>query len=123
MQHVRLASLLVAVNLGLFVLAAAVVAWLARDALAPASPDFLAAQANFLRSLIVLGASVGLLTVVANLWIARQLSQPLRRLAQDAVRIGYGDLAAPIVATSSAELEALAAALEEMRGRLLNQVT
>src|SRR5262245_17097990 len=121
MRHARLVTLLVVVNLGLLLLAAAGVVWLARDGLA--STDPLAAQARFIRSLIVLGVLASLLTVMANVWIARQLAQPLRRLAKDAVRMGYGDLAAPIVVSSSAELETLAGALEEMRSRLLSQTT
>src|SRR5438094_9825265 len=105
MRRLRLATLLILVNLGLLVLAAAGVAWLARAALAHVDPGLLATETGFFRSLIVLGALFGLLTLLANLWLARRLSQPLQRLAHDAVRMGYGDLAAPISASSNAELE------------------
>ena len=123
MRRLRLATLLVTVNVGLLVLAAAGVTWLARDLAAGVALDPLAAQAAFFCSLIVLTAVVGLVAILANLLLARQLSQPLRRLANDAVRMGYGDLAAPIAIAPAGELQALASALEDMRGRLLSQTT
>jgi len=120
MRRVRLTTLLISINLGLLIVAAAGVAWLARILQAQAPVDPLQAQAAFIRSLIVWGLAVGVIATLVGLLLGRQLSQPLQRLANDAVRMGYGDLAAPIASARGNELGALAAALEDMRGRLLN---
>ena len=120
MRRVHLTTLLIALNLGLLILAAAGVAWLARDLFAQSAVNPQQAQSDFVSSLILWGLAVALLIILANFLTGRQLSRPLQRLANDATRIGYGDLAAPIAPASGDELAALAAALEDMRARLLN---
>jgi signal transduction histidine kinase len=121
MRRVHLTTLLIILNLGLLIIAAAGVAWLAQgDLLARAAVDPQAAQAGFFRGLVLWGLAVAVLAILVNFFIGRQLSKPLQRLANDAARIGYGDLAAPIAPARGDELGSLATALEDMRGRLLN---
>ena len=120
MRRLPLTTLLIAVNLSLLLLAGIGVAWLANRLLGPSAADPALALAAFTRSLLALAVGVVLVAAAANLLIGRRLSRPLRRLANDAARIGYGDLAAPIAAAEGDEVGALASALEDMRGRLLN---
>ncbi|MEP7359702.1 MAG: HAMP domain-containing protein, partial [Anaerolineales bacterium] len=117
MGRLRLSTLLILINTALVLLAIAGVAWLVQ-ASDPALPP-----AQWVPLVLRLAVVFTALSAAANYWLARQLSQPLQRLAVDAARIGYGDLAAPIVATPGAEIGALAAALEEMRTRLLGLTT
>ena len=110
MRRLRLTTLLITVNAGLLILAVLAVAWFANRQLTP--------------SLLLVALGLGALAAAVNFVIGRRLSRTLQRLAMDAARIGYGDLAAPIrapiAAASGAEIGALAAALEEMRARLLS---
>jgi signal transduction histidine kinase/HAMP domain-containing protein len=120
MRRVPLSTLLIAANLGLLAIAAAGVAWLAKDLPAQVAVDPRQAQVSFVRALLGWSLIVAAAAILANILIGRQLSQPLRRLTNDAARIGYGDLAAPIAPASGDELGTLATALEDMRGRLLS---
>jgi len=120
MRRAHLTTLLVTLNLGLLIVAAAGVAWLANGLPARALVDPQQAQAGFFRSLTLWGLAVAVVAVLINLALGRQLSQPLQRLANDAARMGYGNLTAPIAPAAGDELGTLAAALEDMRGRLLN---
>ena len=121
MRRVHLTTLPIALNLGLLIIAAAGVVWLANDFLARIAVDPQQAQAGFVRSLILWSLAVAAAGIMVNFFIGRQLSQPLQRLSKDAARIGFGDLAAPIAPARGDELGTLAAALEDMRGRLLNR--
>jgi signal transduction histidine kinase/HAMP domain-containing protein len=120
MRRLSLSTLLISLNLFLLLVAAAGVIVLSQRLIAQAPLDPQAAQAAFGRGLAVWGAVVGLAAVLLNLFLGRRVAQPLARLANDATRLGYGNLAAPIAAASGAELGTLAAALEDMRARLLN---
>ncbi len=111
MRRLSLSTLLIVANTGLTLLAIVGVALAANAAQSPA---------QFLQALLLMALGLIFLTATANYFLARSLSQPLQRLTIDAARIGYGDLAAPVVASPGAEVGALATALEDMRGRLLS---
>jgi signal transduction histidine kinase/HAMP domain-containing protein len=110
MRRLRLSTLLILINTALVLLAVVGVAWYASR---------LQSRAQLIQTVLLMALGLTLLTAAANYVLARRLSQPLQRLAVDAARIGYGDLAAPIVASAGAEIGALSTALEDMRGRLL----
>lgn len=120
MRRLRLSTLLITVNVGLSLLAALAVAWLANRLLGQPAADQALSRAAFIRALFGLALVTAVVTAAANWIIGRTLSQPLHRLANDVARIGYGDLAAPIAAASGDEVGTLASSLDDMRGRLLN---
>lgn len=79
----------------------------------------LASLRNALMGLgIIALAALGLLIFL----FSRRLTAPLNRLAQEATRIGDGDLEAPVEAAHGAsEIQVLASTMEEMRTRLLQR--
>jgi len=106
MPRLRLAILLVALNVGLLIVAGGVVALLAAfDQLA---------QRQVLVAVITI-----LLAAALNLAVGRRLARPLLGLTDAAERMGRGDLFTPVLAAPGAEIGTLAATLEEMRRRLL----
>jgi len=106
MPRLRLAILLVALNVGLLIVAGGVVALLAAlDQLAQ-------------RLVLVAGLTI-LLAAALNLAVGRRLARPLLGLTDAAERMGRGDLSTPVLAAPGAEIGTLAATLEEMRRRLL----
>ena len=106
MPRLRLATLLIALNVGLLVVAGSAVALLAPlDQLA--------------RSLVWVAVITVVLAAALNLAVGRRLARPLQALTDAAERIGRGDLSTPVLAAPGAEIGTLAATLEEMRRRLL----
>ncbi len=71
------------------------------------------------RSLLLLAAVVASIAILLSFLAARWLSRPLESLKAASARIGGGDLGTPIPRSGGREVGALAAAMEEMRGRLL----
>jgi signal transduction histidine kinase/HAMP domain-containing protein len=71
------------------------------------------------RSLAGWCAAVALAGVAASFIAGRAAARPVERLTRSAVRIGSGDLETAVRPEPGAEIGALAAAMEEMRGRLL----
>jgi signal transduction histidine kinase len=66
-------------------------------------------------SLIAYGAGLVALLIIAAVLVATRLSRPVRSLVAAAERIGKGDLAAPVVATSRDEIGFLAETMDVMR--------
>ena len=71
------------------------------------------------RTLLGLSAAVAALAALCSFAVGRRLARPIDALAESSARIGRGDLATPIPRTAGAETGALAATMDEMRGRLL----
>src|SRR5258708_38319596 len=101
MPRLRLATILILANVGLFLLAVLGVAWLANQFLAQLPVDPALAPAAFLRGLLLLGLAAVSLAALANYLIGQRLTRAMQRLTIDLPRIGYGDLAPPIVAPAS----------------------
>jgi signal transduction histidine kinase len=121
MRRLPLTVVLLLFNVGLILVAAAGVAWLASRLLSQITVDPAAAGAQFVQNLLLLGLAVALLAGLANAIIGRRLSRATQGLAASAARMGYGDFApAPAILLPSAEIETLAAAMEDMRARLLD---
>lgn len=75
---------------------------------------------RLVQDLLLLALAVTVLAALVNLLVGRRLGAPLLQLSQAAGGIGRGDLATPIrPPAQGAEITALAGALEEMRGQLL----
>lgn len=76
-----------------------------------------------LRTYLTLVGLIALLALTAMIMVfSRALTAPLNRLADDAARIGEGDLEAPVGgARGAAEIQLLARTMEEMRTRLLRR--
>jgi signal transduction histidine kinase len=74
---------------------------------------------KLIQTLGLLMLAVVALATLASFVIGRQLGRPLQTLTGAAARIGRGDLATPILVAPGGEIGALAAALEDMRWRLL----
>jgi signal transduction histidine kinase len=70
-------------------------------------------------TLLVLAMALAALAALVSLLVGRRLGAPLRSLTAASARIGRGDLDTPVPLASGAEIGTLAAALEEMRARLL----
>ena len=70
-------------------------------------------------TLLMLALAVGALGATASFALGRRLARPLQRLGAAAERIGRGDLVTPVVTGPRTEIGAVAARLEDMRGRLL----
>jgi len=68
--------------------------------------------------LVTSGALLAAVVVLASFVVAARLTRPLRRLAGAAVRIGQGDLDAPVAAAGHDEIAVLARTLDEMRAAL-----
>ena len=79
-----------------------------------------ASQRQLVRSLLLVALGVGGLAAVFSVVFGRRLVRPLEALTEASARIGQGDLATPIPRTPGAEIGTLAAAMEEMRARLLH---
>jgi signal transduction histidine kinase len=75
------------------------------------------------RTLLLLIIVVGVLATIFSFYLARRLVNPIGRLTRAAARIGQGDLATPVPRAGGAEVETLAAAMEEMRSRVLQLTT
>ncbi|RPJ43073.1 MAG: HAMP domain-containing protein, partial [Candidatus Latescibacterota bacterium] len=63
------------------------------------------------------------LAVLFGLLLARLVARPVRELTESSVRIGRGDLGSPVPHANGLELGTLAAAMEEMRERILGLTT
>jgi signal transduction histidine kinase len=70
-------------------------------------------------TLLLLAMALAALAAVVSLLVGRRLGAPLRSLTAASARIGRGDLDTPVPLAPGAEIGTLAAALEEMRARLL----
>jgi signal transduction histidine kinase len=81
------------------------------------------ALGRFARQLLVLSLVLAGVATAISFLLARRLAGPLRALSEASVRIGKGDLATPIPRAGGAEVGRLAAAMEEMQGRLLRLVS
>jgi signal transduction histidine kinase len=68
--------------------------------------------------LLAAGGVIAALVVLISVLVARRITRPLRALAQEAVRIGEGDLERPIEATSRDEVGLLAGTMNDMRSSL-----
>src|SRR6266571_3191296 len=79
-----------------------------------------ASQRQLVRSLLLVALVVGGLAAVFSVVFGRRLVRPLQALTEASARIGLGDLATPIPRAPGAEIGTLAAAMEEMRARLLH---
>ena len=71
------------------------------------------------RRLLLLSLLVAALATLSGFLLSRSLARPVGALTEAAARIGHGDLATPMPRTAVAEIGVLAAAMEEMRRRLL----
>ncbi|PYS97122.1 MAG: hypothetical protein DMF50_01855 [Acidobacteria bacterium] len=72
------------------------------------------------RTLIKVALLAAGLAILFGLLVGAWLVRPLSALTEASQRIGGGDLATPIPRAPGAEIGALAATMEEMRGRLLD---
>ncbi|HET9224307.1 MAG TPA: HAMP domain-containing protein, partial [Roseiflexaceae bacterium] len=70
-------------------------------------------------TLLMLAMALAALAALVSLLVGRRLGAPLRSLTAASARIGRGDLDTPVPLAPGAEIGTLAAALEEMRARLL----
>jgi signal transduction histidine kinase len=70
------------------------------------------------RSLVLWGAALVLVVVIATVGAALLVTRGVRRLASAAERIGAGDLSQPVEARGRDELGVLAQTMERMRGQL-----
>src|SRR5262245_36419547 len=123
MRRLRLTPLLILANVGLLLLAAAGVAWLANQYFAQTSVDPTLARAEFLRDLAIVALAAVALMAGANALIGWRLGQALNSASTDLARIGFGDLARPRAgppAPLAGEVETLTTTLEDMRARLLS---
>ncbi|MFI5280938.1 MAG: protein kinase, partial [Gemmatimonadales bacterium] len=69
-------------------------------------------------ALLLVAAVAVLLALVASGIVARQITKPVRALAEVANRVADGDLTAPVVVTSNDEIGQLARAFKNMIGEL-----
>ena len=69
-------------------------------------------------SLLLWGAGLVVVVLVASLGVTLLITRPVRRLAGAAERIGRGDLEAPVGLRSHDELGVLAETMDRMRGQL-----
>lgn len=74
---------------------------------------------HLLATLLLLTLLLSALATLGSLLLARRLTLPLTALIHTATRIGHGDLHTPARVHAGGEIGALAAALEEMRQRLV----
>jgi signal transduction histidine kinase len=79
------------------------------------SAEFFSVLASLRNTLVVTGAVVVALIIAICVLVARRITRPLRRLANEAARIGAGDLERPVAVQSSDEVGLLAATMNEMR--------
>jgi signal transduction histidine kinase len=70
------------------------------------------------RTLVAVGVGGTLAVVALSVLVARLLVRPLKRLADDAARIGTGELETPVEAASRDEVGLVAETLEDMRRQL-----
>jgi signal transduction histidine kinase len=85
------------------------------------SVEFYAVLGQLRNYLILSGAIVAMLVIVASLFLARRITRPLRLLAREASLIGAGDLTRPIEVTSRDEVGLLALTMNEMRKGLFQR--
>jgi signal transduction histidine kinase len=83
----------------------------------PLAEAFEPVRASILRTVVLIVAGVGL-SVLAGLWLARRMVQPIQTLQQGAARIGAGDLGHQLEIRSGDELEALAGEFNQMAAAL-----
>jgi signal transduction histidine kinase len=76
--------------------------------------------ADLTRALGLLTLGVALAAALLTLALGRRLTRPLAALTTAAGRIGEGDMATPVPHAPGAELDTLAATLDDMRRRLLH---
>jgi signal transduction histidine kinase len=79
------------------------------------SAEYFDVLARLRRVLLLSGAVVALLVMLASLLVARRITRPLRTLAGEAARIGAGDLERPIAVEGRDEVGLLARTMNEMR--------
>jgi len=78
---------------------------------------------RFLRRLALIALVVGGLAVLAGVVLGRRVARPLRAITRSAVRLGQGDFSASIPVGGSAETQALARTMENMRRNLVELTT
>jgi len=74
---------------------------------------------RLVRRLLITAAVVGILAVLAGVFLGRRVASPVRDLTDAAVRLGHGDFSTSIPARGTAEVGALAHTMEEMRRNLV----
>jgi signal transduction histidine kinase len=79
------------------------------------SAEFFSVLASLRNTLLITGAVVVALVIAICVLVARRITRPLRRLADEAARIGAGDLERPVAVQSSDEVGLLAGTMNEMR--------
>jgi len=79
------------------------------------SAEYFSVLARLRRALLLGGAGIALLVMLASVLVARRITRPLRALAREAARIGAGDLERPVEAQSRDEVGLLARTMNEMR--------
>ncbi len=74
---------------------------------------------------LLLAAAVGLSSIGALIWWAlrRSVTEPLERIAEDARRVARGELHHAVVPTGGPEFQALAADIDAMRTRILDELS
>lgn len=81
-----------------------------------------AETAAFQRSMAITGAVASVLAVVLGLALARVITKPVRTMAEAVRKIGAGSFDTRVPADRTSELSQLAAALNDMAGRVREQV-
>jgi signal transduction histidine kinase len=74
---------------------------------------------RLVRNLLLLAFLVAAVAILSGFVISRRLTRPVQALTASAARIGRGDLSTPAPRAPGEELGTLAAAMEDMRRRLL----
>jgi signal transduction histidine kinase len=118
LRRVRLATLLVGVNVALMLVTLAGLVYEATSSSTSAASAGSGGEPGWLLALIVLSAAAS----VAGLFLHRRFSGEVRQLTAAAERIGRGDLATPVPRVEGEETGDLAATLDETRRRL-NRLT
>ena len=86
------------------------------------SPEYFEALARLRNVLLLTGLAVAALTILIAVLVARRITRPLRDLAEEAHRIGHGDLETPIrTVAASDEVGLLAGTMNEMRQGLFER--
>lgn len=68
------------------------------------------------------GLVIILITALASLWISRRISRPLEEMTRGAERFAQGDLQQRLALRGSAEIDALALAMNQMAGQLDDRI-
>jgi signal transduction histidine kinase/HAMP domain-containing protein len=75
---------------------------------------------RLVRRLLAIAGAVGVIAILAGVFLGRRVASPVRDLTDAAVRLGHGDFSTSIPARGTAEVGALAHTMEEMRRSLVD---